>query len=51
MFAVGLLIRGFSESGLITYNLYENYVPHGVMIGAGIVALIKSEPLYFATER
>lgn len=39
MFAVGLLIRGFSESGLISYDLYEHYVPHGFMIGAGLVAL------------
>lgn len=39
MFAIGLLVRGFSESGLITYNLYEHYVPHGFMIGAGLVAL------------
>jgi len=41
MFAVGLLVRGFSESGLIPYNLYEHYVPHGFMIGAGLVALVQ----------
>ncbi|WP_272675469.1 OPT/YSL family transporter [Providencia sp. PROV092] len=51
MFAVGLLIRGFSESGLITYNLYENYVPHGVMIGAGIVALIQIGAIVFRNKK
>ena len=41
MFAVGLLVRGYSESGLIHYNLYEHFVPHGFMIGAGLVALLQ----------
>lgn len=51
MFAIGLLIRGFSESGLIPYNLYENYVPHGVMIGAGIVALIQIAFIVFKNKK
>ncbi|MRS16305.1 OPT family oligopeptide transporter [Enterobacteriaceae bacterium RIT691] len=41
MFAIGLLVRGYSESGLIHYNLYEHFVPHGFMIGAGLVALLQ----------
>ncbi|EAP9508690.1 OPT/YSL family transporter [Salmonella enterica] len=41
MFAAGLLVRGYSESGLIYYNLYEHFVPHGFMIGAGVVALLQ----------
>lgn len=41
MFAIGLLVRGYSESGLFHYNLYEHYVPHGFMIGAGLVALVQ----------
>lgn len=41
MFAMGLLVRGYSESGLIHYNLYEHFVPHGFMIGAGLVALLQ----------
>ncbi|QCJ70569.1 hypothetical protein C9446_12320 [Providencia heimbachae] len=51
MFAIGLLIRGFSESGLISYNLYEHYVPHGVMIGAGIVALIQIAFIVFRKKK
>lgn len=41
MFAAGLLVRGHSESGVIPYNLYEHFVPHGLMIGAGLVALLQ----------
>ncbi len=38
MFAVGLLLRGY---GLVLFGVDLNaaYVPHGVMVGAGIVAL------------
>jgi uncharacterized oligopeptide transporter (OPT) family protein len=40
MFAVGLLVRGYSTTwfGL---DLTKIYMPHGMMIGAGIVALIQ----------
>lgn len=38
MFGIGLLI-GQYEPGLLHVNLAEQYIPHGVMIGAGIVAL------------
>jgi len=41
MFAIGLLVRGFSAQGVIPFDLYANYVPHGFMIGAGLVALIQ----------
>lgn len=41
MFAIGLLVRGYSESGIIPFDLVANYVPHGFMIGAGIIALIQ----------
>lgn len=39
MFAIGLLLRGFSESALLPWQIYENYIPHGFLLGAGIVAL------------
>jgi uncharacterized oligopeptide transporter (OPT) family protein len=40
MFAVGLLARGYSPT-LLGIELGEAYVPHGVMVGAGIVALFQ----------
>lgn len=39
MFGVGLLVRGYSPVFGVDINAY--YTPHGVMIGAGIVALIQ----------
>ena len=38
MFAVGLLIRGYSKI-LFNQDLMVIYLPHGLMIGAGLVAL------------
>lgn len=38
MFGIGLLSRGYSES-LFNIDLNDLYVPHGMMIGAGLVAL------------
>ena len=38
MFAVGLLVRGYTQP-LTGIDLSARYVPHGVMIGAGLVAL------------
>jgi len=38
MFAVGLLIRGYSGI-LFGQDLMKIYLPHGLMIGAGLVAL------------
>lgn len=38
MFALGLLIRGYSKI-LFSQDLMGIYLPHGLMIGAGLVAL------------
>jgi len=40
MFGVGLLTRGYSKQ-LVDLDINTIYVPHGVMIGAGIVALFQ----------
>jgi uncharacterized oligopeptide transporter (OPT) family protein len=40
MFGIGLLIKGYSLP-IFNVNLDEYYVPHGMMIGAGLVALIQ----------
>lgn len=40
MFAVGLLVRGYSEP-LLGFNINAHYIPHGVMVGAGLVALLQ----------
>ncbi|MFT3812755.1 MAG: OPT/YSL family transporter [Acidovorax sp.] len=40
MFGVGLLVRGYSVP-LIGVDLAKAYIPHGLMIGAGIVALFQ----------
>lgn len=38
MFGIGLLIQGYSEP-LFSVSLDQYYIPHGVMIGAGMAAL------------
>lgn len=40
MFGIGLLVRGYSPQ-VIGLDINKFYVPHGVMIGAGIVAIIQ----------
>jgi uncharacterized oligopeptide transporter (OPT) family protein len=40
MFGVGLLIRGYAKP-LMGWDINALYIPHGLMIGAGIVALIQ----------
>jgi uncharacterized oligopeptide transporter (OPT) family protein len=40
MFALGLLLRGYSLE-LWGINISQEYVPHGVMIGAGCIAIIQ----------
>ena len=40
MFGIGLLISGYSEK-LFGFKISSLYIPHGIMIGAGIVALIQ----------
>lgn len=39
---IGLLIRGYSTSIFNGLNLGDTYIPHGIMIGAGMMALIQS---------
>lgn len=40
MFGIGLLLRGYSKS-MFGMDINALYVPHGFMIGAGIVALVQ----------
>lgn len=37
MFGIGLLLSGYSEV-LFGMNLSDQYIPHGIMVGAGLVA-------------
>jgi uncharacterized oligopeptide transporter (OPT) family protein len=46
MFGIGLLFAGYSKQ-LIGIRLSDMYIPHGIMIGAGIVALIQLGILLF----
>ncbi|MDP9603897.1 UNVERIFIED_ORG: putative oligopeptide transporter (OPT) family protein [Variovorax paradoxus] len=39
-FGIGLLLRGYSAQ-LFGFDIGARYVPHGMMIGAGIVALVQ----------
>ena len=41
MFGVGLLTRAYSPA-LLGVNLDQRLVPHGIMIGAGLVALVQA---------
>lgn len=41
MFGVGLLTRGYTPA-LLGVNLDQMFVPHGIMIGAGLVALVQA---------
>lgn len=40
MFGFGLFVRGYSST-LFGYDISEAYIPHGIMIGAGVVALLQ----------
>ncbi|SDF52349.1 OPT/YSL family transporter [Sporomusa acidovorans] len=40
MFGVGLLVRGYSVQ-FFGVDINQLYIPHGIMVGAGIVALIQ----------
>lgn len=40
MFGIGLLLRGYSQP-LWGLDLNALYIPHGIMIGAGVVALLQ----------
>lgn len=39
-FGIGLLVRGYSAT-LFGFDIGTRYVPHGMMIGAGLVALVQ----------
>ncbi len=41
MFGVGLLTAGYS-TGLFGFDLGDTYITHGVMVGAGLVALVQA---------
>ena len=38
---IGLILRGYSTS-LVGFDIGATYIPHGIMIGAGVMALIQS---------
>lgn len=40
MFGIGLLLNGYSQP-LFGLNLGDYYIPHGIMIGAGMIALFQ----------
>lgn len=40
MFGLGLLLRGYAQP-LFGYDINKAYIPHGMMIGAGLVALVQ----------
>ncbi|GIN08988.1 membrane protein [Shouchella clausii] len=40
MFGIGLLINGYSQPWF-HFNINDYYIPHGMMIGAGLVALLQ----------
>jgi len=46
-FAVGLLIRGYAAP-LTGIDIAGLYIPHGMMIGAGVIALIQVGQMVFA---
>jgi uncharacterized oligopeptide transporter (OPT) family protein len=50
MFGIGLLLRGYSIP-LFGVDLNALYIPHGFMIGAGIVALIQVIVLIFKKKK
>jgi uncharacterized oligopeptide transporter (OPT) family protein len=50
MFGIGLLSSGYSQS-VLGMNLNKMYIPHGVMIGAGIVALAQVVCLIYRREK
>lgn len=39
---VGLVARGYSKQLFSGFEIAKSYIPHGVMIGAGIVALVQA---------
>lgn len=47
----GLLIRGYSATLFNGLDLGTTYIPHGIMIGAGLMALIQSMKIIFAGNK
>ena len=50
MFGVGLLARGYSAD-LFGVDIAAHYIPHGLMVGAGLVALIQALVVVFRGRR
>ncbi|WZL72236.1 OPT/YSL family transporter [Clostridiaceae bacterium 35-E11] len=50
MFGIGLLVSGYSEK-IFGFSVGSMYIPHGIMIGAGIVALIQLLYLLFHEKK
>jgi uncharacterized oligopeptide transporter (OPT) family protein len=50
MFAIGLLLRGYSVQ-LFGFDINKLYIPHGFMIGAGMVAGIQIMMLLFKGKK
>lgn len=53
MFGLGLLIVQYYTlvPGLENFSLAEHYIPHGIMIGAGVVALVQAGFILFRRQR
>lgn len=53
MFGVGLLVAQYFNllPGLAEFSLSANYIPHGIMIGAGIIALVQAGVILFGRRR
>jgi uncharacterized oligopeptide transporter (OPT) family protein len=50
MFGLGLLVRGYSET-VTGIDINAVYIPHGVMIGAGLVAAVQIASIIVRGER
>lgn len=48
---IGLLLRGYSTTIFRGLDLGTTYIPHGVMIGAGFMALIQSMRIIFGSKK
>jgi uncharacterized oligopeptide transporter (OPT) family protein len=53
MFGIGLLIMQYYSllPGLADYSLAEHYIPHGIMIGAGVIALVQAGFILFRRQK
>jgi len=50
MFGIGLLIRGYSVP-VAGINVMAHFLPHGMMVGAGLVALVQIGMILFQGKR